>query len=415
MAVSDIDFGNGDPRDINTPQEPQEPQTPQEPQNPAEPQEPKDPQQPQEPQEPQEPKEPKTPETKIEVKAGDNIEFDGQTYTVAENGDILDKDGKVFKEQKDVAAWLESLQETEDEGISIDAIREAFPEDVVDENGNAVEFENTVEGVTKYINAVVQNKIKGVEEAAINTLYANNPILKLFKDYVDVTGSYKGFGELPDREDWEIDKDNEAQQESIIKMAAQEFGNKTINSAYIQYLKDSGSLYDYAVEMLDALKEKDKNFREQVSQQAEESRRAHQEEVTQYLNKVNNIIKSKTIAGYKLPDSITKEVDGKKVILTPSDFFDYLSKQVHTNANGQKISAYQKDLEAISDDDYLNNELMNAWLMFTGGSFKDLANMAIKENEVRTLRLTSKQHKSPTTVRVNSKKPSKVNADDIQF
>ena len=44
---------------------------------------------------------------------------------------------------------------------------------------------------------------------------------------------------------------------------------------------------------------------------------------------------------------------------TPSDFFDYLSKQIHTNANGQKISAYQKDLEAISDDDYLNNELMN--------------------------------------------------------
>ena len=116
-----------------------------------------------------------------------------------------------------------------------------------------------------------------------------------------------------------------------------------------------------------------------------------------------------------MPDSITKEVDGKKVILTPSDFFDYLSKQVHTNANGQKISAYQKDLEAISDDDYLNNELMNAWLMFTGGSFKDLANMAVKENEVRTLRLSSKQHKSPTTVRVNSKKPSKVNADDIQF
>ena len=29
---------------------------------------------------------------------------------------ILDKDGKVFKEQKDVAAWLESLQESEEEG-----------------------------------------------------------------------------------------------------------------------------------------------------------------------------------------------------------------------------------------------------------------------------------------------------------
>jgi len=352
---------------------------------------------------------------KVEVNPGDNIEFDGETYTVAENGDILDKDGKVFKEQKDVAAWLESLQQADEEEISIDAIKEAFPEDIVDEQGNPVEFENTVEGVTKYINAIVDNKIKGVEEAAINTLYANNPLLKQFKDYVDVTGSYQGFGELPDREDWEIDKDNESQQESIIKMAAAEFGNKTVNDAYIKYLKESGSLYDQAVEMLEALKEKDKNFRDEVSKQAEEARKQQQQEVTEYWNKVNNIIKSKTIAGYKLPDSITKEVDGKKVILTPSDFFDYLYKQVYTNANGQKISAYQKDLEAKSDDEFINNELINAWLMFTGGSFKDLANMAIKENEVRTLRLTSKQRKSPTTVRVNTKKTSKASADDIAF
>jgi len=419
MAVNDIDFGNGDPKDINTPPSNQEPTVNQEPpqnnnnNNNPEPPANQEPPTNQEPPQNQEP--PKDNEGKLEVKPGDNLEFDGATYTVAENGDILDKDGKVFKEQKDVAAWLESLQEAEEEGISIDAIKEAFPEDIVDEQGNPVEFENTVEGVTKYINAIVDNKVKGVEEAAINTLYANNPLLKQFKDYVDVTGSYQGFGELPDREDWEIDKNNESQQESIIKMAAAEFGNKTVNDAYIKYLKDSGSLYSYAVEMLEALKEKDAKFKEDISKQAEEVRKQEQQKITEYWNKVNNIIKSKTIAGYKLPDSITKEVDGKKVILTPSDFFDYLSKQVHTNANGQKISAYQKDLEAKSDDEYINNELINAWLMFTGGSFKDLANMAVKENEVRTLRLTSKQHKSPTTVRVNSKKPSKVNADDIQF
>lgn len=354
-------------------------------------------------------------ESSVTVNPGDNIEFEGAVYTVAENGDILDKDGKVFKESKDVADWLKSLETTTDSEITIDAIREAFPEDVVDEQGNAVEFENTIEGVTKYINTIVENKIKGVEEAAINTLYANNPLLKQFKDYVDVTGSYKGFGELPDREDWEIDKDNEAQQESIIKMAAQEFGNKMINNAYIQYLKDSGSLYETACEMLDNLKEKDKNLREQISQKAEESRKAQEREITEYWNKINNIIKSRTIAGYKLPNSITKEIDGKKQILTPDDFYNYLYKQTYVNANGQKISAYQKDLEEKSDDDFINNELINAWLMFTGGSFKDLANMAVKEHEVRTLKLASKQNKTTSTVRVNKKTPSKVNADDIQF
>ena len=37
-----------------------------------------------------------------ELVAGDNVEFEGETYTVAENGDLVDKDGKVFKEAKDV-------------------------------------------------------------------------------------------------------------------------------------------------------------------------------------------------------------------------------------------------------------------------------------------------------------------------
>lgn len=351
----------------------------------------------------------------LDLKVGDSIEFEDNVYTVAENGDLVDKDGKVFKPAAEVKDWLATLEVPDNDEITIDNIREAFSQDIVDDKGNPVEFENSVEGIKSYMTAVVEQRVKEAEEAAINTLYANNPLLKQFKDYVDVTGSYEGFGQLPDRESWEINKDNEAQQEAIIRMAAAEFGNKSINDSYIQYLKDSGSLYDVAVEQLDALKEQDKQLRENIAAQAEEARKAQQKEVTEYWNKVNNIIKSRTIAGYKVPDSITKEIDGKKVILTPDDFYNYLSKQVYTNANGQKISAYQKDLEEKSDDEFINNELINAWLMFTGGSFKDLAQMAVKENEVRKLKLVSKQHKTASPVKVNKKTPSKLNPDDVLF
>lgn len=351
----------------------------------------------------------------LDLKVGDSIEFEDNVYTVAENGDLVDKDGKVFKPAAEVKDWLATLEVPDNNEITIDNIREAFPQDIVDDNGNPVEFENSVDGIKSYMTAVVEQRVKEAEEAAINTLYANNPLLKQFKDYVDVIGSYEGFGQLPDRESWEINKDNEAQQESIIRMAATEFGNKSINDSYIQYLKDSGSLYDVAVEQLDALKEKDKKLREDIAAQAEEARQAQEKETTEYWNKVNNIIKSRTIAGYKVPDSITKEIDGKKVILTPDDFYNYLYKQTYTNAKGQKISAYQKDLEEKSDDEFINNELINAWLMFTGGSFKDLAQMAVKENEVRKLKLVSKQHKAASPVKVSKKTPSKLNPDDVLF
>ena len=45
-----------------------------------------------------------------ELEPGTNVEFDGQTYTVDANGNLVDKDNKIFKEAKDVKSWMDSLQ-----------------------------------------------------------------------------------------------------------------------------------------------------------------------------------------------------------------------------------------------------------------------------------------------------------------
>ena len=44
-----------------------------------------------------------------ELNVGDQLEVDGATYTVAENGDLVDDKGNIFKEAKDVAEWLKSV------------------------------------------------------------------------------------------------------------------------------------------------------------------------------------------------------------------------------------------------------------------------------------------------------------------
>ena len=347
-----------------------------------------------------------------ELAAGDNVEFDGETYTVAENGDLVDKDGKVFKEAKDVKAWIASLQEETDDSISLETIQDAFGETIVGEDGKPVEFTNDAAGVQAYVKAVVDLQRNEIAEGAVNKLYADNPLLKQFIDYVQVNGSPRGFGELPDRTGWQIDKDNAAQQESIVRMAAREFGNASLNDNYIKYLKDTGGLYDEAVNQLKALQDKDKNVRAEIEQQANAARAQEQQELETYWNKVNDVINGRTIAGYKLPDSFVKEVDGKKQTLTPTDFYNYLSRQTEVDADGNRITGYQKDLGNESDDDYLARELISAWLMFTGGTYKDLATMAIKENEVRTLKLKSKENRAHKTVKV-TKSNSKSSVDDI--
>ena len=51
--------------------------------------------------------------------------------------------------------------------------------------------------------------------------------------------------------------------------------------------------------------------------------------------------------------------------------------------------------------------------MFTGGSYKDLVNMAVNEEKVRKLVVKSKQQRSARTIKVNKPKTSKVNPDEI--
>ena len=352
-----------------------------------------------------------------ELSEGDTIEFDGTTYTVDASGNLVDDKGNVFKEAKDVADWLKSVEvEGNGEGsdtISLASIQEALGIIVTDAEGKNIEFTDDAAGVKAYVDAVIDLKSKDLQQAAVNKLYADNPLLKQFTDYVQLTGTAKGFGEIPDRSGIQLDKENEDQLKAVIRMAAKEFGNKSLNENYIKYLKDSGGLYDEAKAQLQALVEKDIAVRKDIEARAQAQRDTEAKAVSDYWNKVNNVINSRIIAGYKLPESFTKEVNGQKVIITPNDFYNYLSKATETDTDGNKVTGYQRDLNKLTDDEYLNRELLDAWLMFTGGTYKDLIAMAVNEDKVRQLRVKSKEQRSTKTVKVIKKQGGKVDMNDI--
>lgn len=361
-----------------------------------------------------------TEETKVddnpstgELGVGDTIDYDGVIYTVANNGDLVDDKGNVFKEAKDVDAWLKSVdvQDDDSDGMSISAIQDALGVEITDEAGNPVEFTNDAAGVKSYVYSVINLKSNEIQEATLNRFYAENPLVKQFTDYVQLTGAPRGFGEIPDRTGIRIDKDNEAQQVAIICMAAQEFGNKSLNDNYIKYLKDSGGLYDEAQSQLKALAEKDIEYRKQIEIKAQEQRDEQARSVAEYWSNVDRLITNRVIGGHKIPESFTKEVDGKKIVLTPKDFYNYLSRPVQDNY-GNQMTGYQIDLNNMTDEEYLNKEMLDAWLMFTGGTYKDLVDMAVKEDKVRQLKIRSKEHRSTKSVKV-IKKNTKASIDDI--
>lgn len=385
-----------------------------EPSEPAAPATPAEPVTPTEPAAPAEPNEPNPSTGGLE--AGTVIEFEDAEYTVAENGDIVDKDGKVFKAAADVQAWLDENDQQDDntlEGSSVEDIIASVGIEINDEKGNKVEFSNDKEGLKAYINAIAELKSEETRQATMNKFYQDNPVVKQFVDYMTVNGGDpRGFGQIPDRSGIVVDKDNTNQQEQIIRLAAAEFGNKGVTDAYIKYLKDSGGLYDEAVNQLVALQEKDKAVREKISNDAAVARRAEEDAVRAYWENVNNVISKREIAGYKIPESFTKEVNGQKITLTPDDFYDYLYRAKEVDADGNKVTGYQRDLDKLTDEELLNKELLDAWLMFTGGTYKDLVNMAIKEHEVHKLIVKSKQQRSTRTIKV-VKPAGKANINDI--
>lgn len=349
-----------------------------------------------------------------ELAVGDSIDVDGTIYTVAENGDLVDDKGVVFKEAKDVAEWLKSVEVddgTEPNSITLSSIQDALGVTITDESGKPVEFTDDAAGVKSYVDSVISLKSTELQEAAINRLYADNPLLKQFQDYVQLNGTPRGFGEIPDRSGIQLDKDNEQQLVAVIRMAAQEFGNKSLNDNYIKYLRDSGGLYDEAKAQLAALVEKDTNYRKEIEIRAAAQRKAEADATSAYWDNVEKVVNSRVIGGYRIPESFTKEIDGKKVVITPKDFYDYLS--VPKEVDGQRMTGYQHSLSKLTDEEYLNREMLDAWLMFTGGTYKDLIDMAIKEDKVRQLRVKSKEQRSTKTVKVIKNPGAKSSIDDI--
>ena len=354
--------------------------------------------------------------------AGTQLDIDGKPYTVDDKGNIVDDKGNVFKQASEVNDWLKTVQtsngddEPDDKEITVASIQKALGVEITDENGNPTEFTNDAAGVKSYVEDVINLKSAELQQAAVNKVFNDNPLLKQFADYLVVNnGNPYGFGQLPDRSTIELDKTNETQQEAIIRMAAQEFGNKAVNDNYIQYLKQTGGLYDEAKVQLANLVEKDNNLRKQLETEAEQRRAQEEQEIDKYWNNVNNVIDSGIVGGYKLPESFVKEVNGTKVTLNRKDFFNYLSKPAVTDEQGNTMTGYQRDLANLSDEDALAKEMLDAWLMFTGGTYKDLINMAVKEDNVRKLKIMSEKQRNAKSIKIVTKRTGKTDINDLML
>ena len=352
--------------------------------------------------------------TEEPLQAGTSIEVGDETYTVDEAGNVLDKNGNVFKEAKDVKEWLDSFDKVDatdgEDTISIDSIREAVGIEITDDNDEPIEFENSTAAIKAYIDAVVDTAKEEHYETAINTLYQKYPILNDVLNYYIANGnSLEGFGEIPDRSNITIDDENEAQQEAIIRTAWKERGQKGDVEGYLAYLKSSGTLLATAKEELTAIQESDKQYRDELAAEAERKENERIQRLEKYWNSVHDVVKSRNIAGYQIPDSIIINRNGQKLSVTPEDFFNYIYR---VDKDGK--SAYERDLEAETPESRRDDEILRAYLKFVGGNYSNLVDMAINKEKVNKLKLRAKE-RNASTIRINKPKTTTAKGADIDL
>lgn len=333
-------------------------------------------------------------ENKSEYSPGTKFELDDKTYTVDENGNVIDDKGAIFKEAKDVADWIKSfnVDDTNENDITIDNIIKAVGTEIVDDDEKPIQFENTANGIKSYIDAVIEVSKNDVAEAALNTLFTQYPFIKDAINYYKANGnSLEGFNEVVDRSDVTLDKDNEEQQKEIIRTAWKERGAKGDVEGYIDYLKSNGSLATIAEDELNNLKQYDTDRKAKL---AEEAKKAQDEEIRyyqDYWNGVKEVIDSRKIANYQIPESIIINRNGQKLTVTPNDFFNYLYR-----VDKEGFSQYQRDLAAQDQNARRDDEILRAYLTFVGGNYSNLVDMAINEKEVKSIRLKAKQNNKST-------------------
>lgn len=349
-----------------------------------------------------------------DLEEGTVLEIGDSKYTIDKDGNLVDKDGNIFKKPEEVTALLKESEVTEEDKtptVDIDSIIKQIGTEIVDEEGKPIKFDNTPEGVAAYVDSVLDLKRTEYANAGVQSLIEKYPIVSDFLNYYIANGnSAKGFGEQVDRSNIVIDQTNTAQQESIIREAWKESNRPGDVEGYIKYLKDTNTLYDVANAELDALKKHDAANKERLQREAQEAVKAEEERQMQYWAGVKKVVDSRKIAGYKIPDTIMINRNGKTISATPDDFFNYLYQ-----VDDEGYSRYERDLMATDAQKRQENDMLAAYLMFTGNGYDSLVNMAIAEKEAKTLKLKSIENKTKTIkiTKPASKKSKTSVADDI--
>lgn len=130
-------------------------------------------------------------------------------------------------------------------------------------------------------------------------------------------------------------------------------------------------------------------MREANAKKAMRVKAEEEKQLVEFWNGVKECIDKRQIAGYRIPETVIIERNGKQISTTPEDFFNYVYQ-----VDDKGLSRYENDLMKLSPAERRDEELLKAWLKYTGKGYDSLIEMAVSDKEAKKLKLTASQRKS---------------------
>ena len=344
----------------------------------------------------------------VVLSEGDTVNVDGVDYIIDANGNALTADGTVFRT---AAELVELISQNGSEPSVLEQLQSRFGSDFEDENGNPVVFDNNAEGIAAYVDTIVQNRMAEAQIAALNDLFDTYPQIEQVINHLELNGTLEDFVEIPDRSQITVSENNEEQQAAFIREEWKLSGKKGDVNKFIDYCKNAGILYDTAVESKEAVDSiYESRLAEQKAQvEAQEAAAAAAAEA--YWDNVEDIISKGELLGYSIPEQIQCNRDGKKTMLSRRDFLNYVSVPVDNEGN----TAYMLDEARVDSNARIQDDLLKAFLRFTGGDYASLVGMAVNKQKVLSIRTTAAQTTGKRTVIINSKGNNSKTVDNDQL
>lgn len=358
-------------------------------------------------------------------KTKDEIDAIGSSVEQIQIGDdvfTLDADGNAVNDKQEVsytAAEIAEMEEVSDEtppAIDLTKIQDVTKIQLSDANGKAKEYTNDETGLLEYVNDVYEYGARTEVTRAMNDLVGRYPIINQVIDHLNLNnGSMDNFNATPDYSKIKLGKDNEAQLKAIIFEGRRSRGetDEQINK-YYDYIKntdtDNDQILDLANTELTYLKGVADNKEQQrqaaiAGRQQQDAIKAQNywgyttNEEGQLVNlnvpnSVYDLINKRTLKisdedTFQIPDKIKRVENGKTVLKSTDDFFNYLTvPQTYILPNGERVQMTQHDYDIQVEDTRRNtsSDVYDAFKRYVGYDTSQYVREQVNRESVKQVR-----------------------------